>query len=85
MTQQNRVLATEVVDDEEWEAHEPRKVTTVLGWALVVLLVVVVVVLAAVASVLLLVVSVWLTVAVPVVVLGALVGVMAFARRASRG
>lgn len=70
----------------EVRAEEPirtrRPVLTALGWTAVVLLGVLTAVLTVVLAGMLLVVSVWLTVAVPVVVLLLVVGLAAYARRA---
>ncbi|MEI4273197.1 hypothetical protein TEK04_15835 [Klenkia sp. LSe6-5] len=62
-------------------ATGPRPVLTALGWTAVVLMVVLIAVLTTVLAGMLLVVSVWLTVAVPLVVLLLVVGVVAVARR----
>lgn len=63
-------------------ASAPRRpVVTALGWATVVLMVVAIAVLTVVLAGMLLVVSVWLAVAVPVVVLLLAIGIAAFARR----
>lgn len=63
------------------QPREPRSVVTALGWTAAVLMVVLIAVLTVVLAGLLLVVSVWLTVAVPLVVLLLVVGVVAYSRR----
>ncbi|GAA4308099.1 hypothetical protein [Klenkia terrae] len=62
-------------------AREGRPVLTGLGWVAVALMVVLIAVLTVVLAGLLLVVSVWLAVAVPLVVLLLVVGVVAWSRR----
>ncbi|SDP69378.1 hypothetical protein SAMN05660199_04628 [Klenkia soli] len=62
-------------------ARARRPVSTALGWTAVVLMVVLIAVLTAVLAGMLLVVSVWLTVAVPLLVLLLVVGVAGYARR----
>lgn len=66
----------------ETPTAERRPVVVALGWTAVVLMVVLIAVLTVVLAGLLLVVSVWLTVAVPLVVLLLVVGVVAYSRRA---
>lgn len=57
------------------------RASTALGWTAVVLMVVLIAVLTVVLAGMLLVVSIWLTVAVPLVVLLLVIGIAAYARR----
>jgi len=66
---------------EEQPTRARRPVRTALGWTAVVLLAVLTAVLTVVLAGMLLVVSVWLTVAVPVVVFLLVIGLAAYARR----